>query len=79
MASQASHKGRRLPIAEWSRADASAAFGSPSVAARHVGRGPGFVNKHQLFDVHRWLCFAPRASRCLYVFALLLAGVQGFF
>ena len=76
---QASDKGRRLPITERRRSDASTALGSTAIASRHVGRGPGFIDKYQLFDVHPRLIFTPRASRCLNVLALLFAGVQRFF
>jgi hypothetical protein len=49
------------------------------MASGHVGRGPGFVNKYKLLDVHRWLRFTPRAPRRLPLLSLLLAGVQRFF
>jgi hypothetical protein len=79
MVAQAGNKGRGLPIAEGRGSDAATAFGSPAIASRHVGRGPGFINKYQLFQVHRRLRFTPGAPRRLHVLALLLAGVQGFF
>ena len=79
MVAQASDKGRGLPIAKGRRSDASTALGGTAVAARHVGRGPGFIDKDQLFDIHRRLRFTPCASCGLHVLALLRAGVQGFF
>lgn len=79
MAAQAGDKGRRLPIAEGCRTDASSASGGTAMASRHVGRGPGFVYKYKFLDVHRRLRFTPCAPRRLHVLALLLAGVQRFF
>ena len=79
MVAQAGNKGGRLPTAQRRRSDASAALGGAAIAPRHVGRGPGFIDKHQLFDVQRRLRFTPGAPRCLHVLALLLAGVQRFF
>ena len=79
VAAQASNKGRRLPIAEGCRTDASAALGGTTITSRHVGRGPGFIDKYQLFDVHRRLRFTPCPPRRLHVLTFLLAGVQGFF
>lgn len=79
MVAQTGDKGRRLPIAEGCRADASSASGSTPMASRHVGRGPGLVNEYKLLDLHRRLRFTPCAPRRLHVLALLLAGVQRFF
>jgi hypothetical protein len=79
MVTQAGDKGRRLPISEGCRADASSAAGSTPMASRHVGRGPGLVNESKPLDVHRWLRFTPCAPRRPHVLALLLAGVQRFF
>ena len=79
MVAEGADKGRRLPIAEGRRSDASAALGGSAIASRHVGCSPGFIDKDQLFDVHRRLRFTPGAPGCLHVLALLLAGVQGFF
>ncbi len=79
MTAQAGDKGRRLPIAEWCRTDASSASGGTAVASRHIGRGPGLINEYKLLDVHRRLRFTPRAPRRLHVLAFLLAGVQRFF
>ncbi len=79
MVAQAGDKGRRLPTAQGRRTQASATLGSATIAPCRVGRGPGFIDKYQLFDVHRRLRFTPCAPRCLHVLALLLAGVQRFF
>ena len=79
MVAQAGDKGRRLPTAQGCRTHAATTLGGPTIAPCHVGRGPGFIDKYQLFDVHRRLRFTPCAARCLHVLALLLAGVQRFF
>lgn len=79
MMAQPGNKGRRFPIAEGCRIDASTALGSAAIASGHVGRGPGFINKYQLFNVHRRLCLMPCQPGRLYVLALLFAGVQRFF
>jgi len=79
MVAQAGNEGRRLPIAEGCRIDASTALGGTAVASRHIGCSPGFVNKYQFFEVHRRLCFIPCQPRRLHVLAFLLAGVQRFF
>ena len=79
MAAQGGDKGGRLPIAERRRTDASSASGGTAMASRHVGRGPGLVNKCKLVEVHRRLRFTPCAPRRPHVLALLLAGVQRFF
>ena len=76
---QPGNKGRRLPIAERCRIDASRALGSAAIASCHVRRRPGFINEYQLFDVHRRLRFMPCQARRLHVLALLFAGVQRFF
>ena len=79
MMAQTGNEGGSLPIAEGAPIDASTALGGTAIATRHVGRGPGFINKYQLFDVHRGLRFTPCQPRCLYVLAILLADVQRFF
>jgi hypothetical protein len=79
MVAQAGDEGGCLPIAERGRIDAPTALGGAAIASRHVGRGPCFIDKYQLFDVHRRLRFTPCQPRCLHVLAFLLAGVQGFF
>ena len=76
---QTSDKGGRLPIAIGSRSDASLPSGRAAIAPRHVCRGPGFIDEHELSYVHVRLCRVPGAPRHLHVLALLLAGVQSFF
>src|ERR1700679_2062829 len=76
---QSGNEGRRLPIAEGCRIDASTALWSAAIASRHVGRSPCFVNEYQLFHVHLRLRLMPCQPRRLHVLALLFAGVQRFF
>jgi len=79
MAAQAGNKGGSLPIAQRRRIDTSTALGGAAIVSRHVGRGPGFIDEYQLFDVHCLLRFTPGQPRRLHVLAFLLAGVQRFF
>jgi len=79
LATQAGDKGGGLPIAKGRRSDAAAALGGTAIAPCHVGRGPGFIDENQLFQVHRRLRLGPCPPRGLHVLAFLLAGVQGFF
>lgn len=76
---QATDKCSRFPMSLGSCRDAALASGSAAITPRHVGRSPGFIEKHQLFDVHDGLCFRPDSSRRLHVRAFLLVGVQSFF
>ena len=70
---QTRQKRGRLPIAIGGRCDAALSAG------RQVGRGPGFIDEHELSYVQVRLSRAPGAPRHLHVLALLLAGVQSFF
>jgi hypothetical protein len=47
--------------------------------ARHAGRSPRFIDKHELFHFHRGERLLPRPARLLHVLSFLLAGVQRFF
>ena len=78
-AAQSAHKGRRLPMPVRRRVDATPTSGRTPVAARHAGRYPRFIDKHELFDFHRGQRLLPCFSCPLHVLAFLLAGVQGFF
>jgi hypothetical protein len=68
-----------LPIAIRGRCDASLSSGGATIATRHVGRCPGFIDEHEFSYVQVRLYRAPAAPRHLHVLALLLAGVQSFF
>jgi hypothetical protein len=58
---------------------ATLATGCTTVPSRHVGAGPGLIQKHQLRWIETRLPGTSFAPRLLYVGAFLLAGVQGFF
>lgn len=76
---QRGHKGRCLPVAKRRMSDQPlASFASP-VARRHVGRGPGLVDKNKPFRIKAFLYLAPGGAGGLDGRALLLGGVQGFF
>ena len=50
-----------------------------SVAARHVGRGPGLVDEHQALGIEVELTLEPGLALAQDVGAVLLAGVGGLF
>jgi hypothetical protein len=54
-------KGRGLPVAEGRRTDASLPLGSASMAPRHIGRCPRFINKNKSFNVQPRPIFTPFA------------------
>lgn len=58
---------------------AAFAFGGTATRTDHVCRSARLVKKHQPIHVKRGLVFFPCDPFRLYVFALLLAGAQGFF
>ena len=72
-------EGGGVPMAVRHGGDAAFATRGTTVAPGHVCRRPGFIQKDQLRDIQRWLGCLPLTPRGLYVGALLLAGVQGFF
>ena len=78
-AAQRAYEGSDLPVAVRSRTQATLPAGSAAVAARHIGRCPGFIDEYELFCVHRGQSFDPCQARLDHVLAFLLAGVQGFF
>ena len=89
MAAQSADEGGDLPLTVGRRSATTLTVGRRSattlptrgtaVASSHVGRSPGFIDKHELFDVHRGQSLAPRPARRDHVRACLLVGVQGFF
>lgn len=54
-------------------------FGRTPVTPCHIRGSPCLVDEYQPCGVKRGLIFFPFGARFLHVFALLLAGVQGFF
>ena len=79
MEAQSCDEGGSLPMPVRSRGDAARAFRCAPTGAGHVRGRTSFIEKHQLGYVKRQLMFSPLGARRLYVFAFLLAGVQGFF
>jgi hypothetical protein len=65
VAAQGSQEGQRAPAPVRHLGNQTAAAGTASVPAGHVGLGPGLVDEHQ----------APQVKPAL----ILLAGVQAFF
>ncbi len=57
------------PLAPW----------APSVGPRHVGFGPGLVNKHQAFGIDLSLVALPTLAPPRNVRPVLLAGQHAFF
>jgi hypothetical protein len=51
--SQSAHKCRGFPMPVRRRVEAATPSGGPSVAARHAGRSPRFIDEHEPFDFHR--------------------------
>jgi len=76
---QSAYERGRLPVAVRRRADAALPSRRSSVAPRHAGRRPRFINEDEIFDGHRGLRLDPRLACLLHVLAFLLAGVQSFF
>ena len=75
---KSSGEGCRFPVAKRCRADAALPFGGSSIASRHAGRCPCFIDEYELFNIHAQLRFKPCFARRLHGLAFLLAGVQSF-
>jgi len=76
---EAGDEGRRFPMAMGDGGSQSFAFGRASVAARHIGGGPGLVDEDQLFRIEIELAFEPGLATFQKVGALLLGRVCGLF
>ena len=76
---KSSDEGCRFPVAKRCRADAALPFGGSSIASRHAGRCPCFIDEYELFNIHAQLRFKPCFARRLHGLAFLLAGVQSIF
>ena len=70
---------RRLPVAMGDGGPAALAPRAASAQAGHLGRRPGFVEKHQLLGIQLGLQIKPCLAARLHILALLLAGVRGLF
>ena len=66
-------------MAPWDGCAQPFAFWRASVAARHVGGGPGLVDEDQLLRIEIELAFEPDLATLQDVGALLLGRVRGLF
>src|SRR6202023_208479 len=76
---QRGQKSRRLPVTERRVGDEPLASFTSPVAGRHVGRGPGLVDKNKPLRVKAFLHLAPGGAGVLDIRAFLLGGMQSFF
>jgi len=72
-------KGCGLPMAVRDWRATALATARASIAPGHFGRGPGLIDKHQLFGIEIGLGLEPSLATARNVRPLLLAGVCGFF
>lgn len=70
---------RRLPVAVRDAADQALATVAASTQARHVGRGPGFIDEDQPGRIKTGLAGLPDSPRGLHVRPFLFGGVRRFF
>src|SRR3984893_11247937 len=75
---QRGQKSRRLPVTERRVGDEPLASFTSPVARRHVGRGPGLVDKNKPLRVKAFLHLAPGGAGVLDIRAFLLGGMQSF-
>src|SRR6202035_2524932 len=73
---QRGQKSRRLPVTERRVGDEPLASFTSPVAGRHVGRGPGLVDKNKPLRVKAFLHLAPGGAGVLDIRAFLLGGMQ---
>ena len=76
---QSADEGHSLPVSVGDSSAAALAFGRPTPKACHLGRQAAFVDEDQVFGTKRGLLFDPLLAGCLYVGALLLAGMRSLF
>lgn len=76
---QASDKGRRLPVSMGQPANQAHAPLAPAAGSRHVGFGPGLIDEDQMFWIKRPLTAPPSSTRYHHVRSVLLRGEHGFF
>ena len=68
-----------LPMAVPDFGDERLAAAAPATRARHVGFGPGLINKNKAGWINPGLVFFPAQAVPGDVGAILLGGEQGFF
>jgi hypothetical protein len=76
---QSGEESERSPVAVRCLGDQPLASGAPSVGARHIGLGPGLVDKDEACGVKPTLILLPSGAPASDVGSVLLAGVQTFF
>ncbi len=76
---QAGDESRCAPVAKGGAPCETMSLWAATVAARHVGLGPGFVKEDDAFGVKTMLFGAPLLPRGGHIRPLLLVGENGFF
>ena len=76
---QCCQEGQRPPSSERDFGDEALAARASSMNTRHVGLGPGLINKDQAFRIELSLMRPPALTPPFYVGAILLGCVQAFF
>ncbi len=76
---QRADEGRRLPMAPRNRRDQALAARASAVEPGHLGRGAGFVDKHQIVRPPFGLLRPPLLASFRYVGAVLLCGALRLF
>lgn len=76
---QGADEGGRMPVAVRRLPETASAFRGASSGRRHVGAGPGLIQKYQMAHVKAALLSGPVTTRLRYVRALLLGGMECLF
>ncbi len=76
---QAGDEGCGLPVAVRHTHPQALTSWGPAVGTRHLGRGPGLVDKHQAFGIEIKLRLEPSFAPLHNVGTVLFAGVRGLF
>ena len=73
------HEGHRSPVPMWDFGVERQAAAIPAMASRHVGLGPGLVDKDQPRGFYPRLIFLPPQAPSHDIRAIPLSSVHGFF
>ena len=76
---QSGEKGLGLPVTVGHLGSQPFTFGAAAMWARHVGLGPGFVDKDQTGRIYIGLISLPELTFTRDVRSILLAGQHAFF
>ena len=79
IAAQGREESRGFPVAVGSLGDEREAAFYPAVGARHIGLGPGFVDKNETPWIKLRLNFLPARAMARDVGPILLGGIERFF